>query len=356
MAILASIVFASWVLLLGDLLNNTMIGGHVRGGTADWFLVREAWMMGGEPYSSIASLAEKHLGWTPISQATPHPRPPSALFLLGLLGLIPATAPIWVWAAASALGLTIWVQCSTRWVGMSSLAELAVIPMALMPPILQGVIWGTQMMVVAAAIGFTLLNWQAPRRRSSGIALASALKLFPFLLAFAAKRGRGKTVLWTAGTLLLLSIGGLMLPGVDAADAFAAMSSAPDSYGAGRFNLSINGVLAWPAASWLLPLGGLGLVLLLSRLIPERSTIAVTLVVMVLLSPLAWPEYTVLWLPSLLLLWGDGRMLGKVAFVGLVGLVALARLEGSVLMFAGLALVGLIIWMTPRASPPAPCA
>ena len=68
-------------------LDNTPLFEHVRGGTADWLVVKEA-VSGADAYAPVPELARKYLDWHDVKPDSPHPWPPSALLLLSPLSLV----------------------------------------------------------------------------------------------------------------------------------------------------------------------------------------------------------------------------------------------------------------------------
>ncbi len=160
--VLAISVAGIWFGLLGEALQNTTIFDQIRGGTADWLVTVEA-ATGSDAYAPVSDLAGDHLGWLDVGPNSAHPRPPSAVLLLIPLALVPSHLIIIVLMALSAGALVFWVQSSIRWLRAGVGYEWLVIPFAVTAPLLQGVVWGTHMPLVAAAIGASMLSTGANR-------------------------------------------------------------------------------------------------------------------------------------------------------------------------------------------------
>lgn len=86
-ALLTVAITGVWFGLLHSDLHNTRIFEHVRGGTADWLVVKEA-VSGADAYAPVPELARKYLDWHDVKPDSPHPWPPSALLLLSPLSLV----------------------------------------------------------------------------------------------------------------------------------------------------------------------------------------------------------------------------------------------------------------------------
>ena len=344
-AILSALVFGIWLLLVGHVLGNTPVFGYIRGGTADWLVTSEAWL-GGDPYAPLDQIAEQRLGWQDMRPTDPHPRPPSALLLLGPLALSPSNSIIMVLAAVGALCLAFWTVASVRWAGFLPRAEFLVVPLALTPPSLHSVVWGSHIPIMAALLGLGLVRERRIAYRAGGIALASGFKLFPFLMAFAYRRGRLRTLAIAGSIFLGITIAGLVLPSVDLGEAVSAMVNAPDNYGAveaSDVNLSVNGTVGWSLGAVIFPLVGVAAVLVASRYLSDRGAISIAVLAMVVLAPYAWPEYMILWLPALLYMWTLGNP-PRIAVLLFLVTIAITR-DGRILLVAGLVLGATIVLM-----------
>ena len=339
-AILTALVFGIWLLLAGDALGNTPIFGYIRGGTGDWLVAKEAWL-GGDPYAPLDQLAETRLGWQDTRPTDPHPRPPSALLLLGPLALSPSSSVITVLAAVGALCLAFWTAASVRWIGLLPRAEFLVVPLALAPPGLHSVVWGSHIPIIAALLGLGLMRESNIGFRAGGIAFASGFKLFPFLLALAFRQGRVRTVALAASLFLCITMAGLALPGVDLGEAFSAIINAPENYGTSDVSLSITSVIVWDLGAVIFPVAGVAAVLVASRYLSGRGATAFALIAMALFAPYAWPEYMILWLPALLYLWMQTTP-ARIAVLFYLLVLALTR-DGRIVLAAGLILLAAIV-------------
>ena len=346
--ILSGLIFGAWLLLVGHALGNTPVFGYIRGGTADWLVAKEAWL-GGDPYAPLDQIAEQQLGWQDMMPTDPHPRPPSALLLLGPLALSPSGSVIVVLAAVGAVCLAFWTVASVRWIGFSPRAELLIMPVALADPGILSVVWGSHIPIMAAFLGLGLMRENHIVYRAGGIAFASGYKLFPFLVAFAYNRGRVRTIAIAGSIFLGITLAGLALPGVDLGDAFSALINAPESYGTSDVSLSLTSVTGWDPGAVIFPLVGVTAVIVVSRYLSDRGATAFALIVMVVLAPYAWPEYMILWLPALLYLWKQGKQL-RLAVLFYLVVLALTR-DGRILLFAGLVLGAAIVMNEVLAHP-----
>jgi hypothetical protein len=342
------VTFGLWVTVVGHTFGTDTVFGYLRGGTADWLVAKEAWL-GGDPYVPLDQLAEQRLGWRDVTPTEVHPRPPSALFLLGPLALIPVSQVTLALAILGAVGLSLWVVASLRWVGSPPWAEVLIVPLALSAPAVYSALWGSHIPIVAAFLAMSLLWERRPALRAGGIAFASGLKLFPFLLAFGDKRRGVRVVLLSAATFLGLTSLGLALPGVDLGAAVSALINAPGNYGASDVSLSLTSVLGWGPGAVIFPVVGVALVMVASRRLSQAGTTALSLILMVILAPYAWPEYMILWLPALLYLWRLG-MVAKLGVLASLAAVALTR-DGRVQLIAGIVLAIFLV-RSELSSPP----
>ena len=342
------LVAGIWFAFVGHTFDNTPVFEYIRGGTADWLVTNEAWN-GGNPYAPLDQLAEEQLGWMNVLPTDPHPRPPSALLLLGPLALSPDEQVIRVLAVANALALGIWAITSIRWLSLRPRAEFLIIPLAFMAPSLNSAVWGSQIPIVAACLGLGLALVQRPTAWPLGIAVASGFKLFPFLAAFAGDgRQRWRVVLTAAAAFIVLTLGGLALPGVGPGEAIASIIDAPGSYSVSDANISLNNLIGWAPGSVVFPLLGVILVVGASSFMSDRGAVSMSLIAMVLFAPYAWPEYMILWFPALIYLWRLGAASRLVVLLFPV-VVALTK-DGRLLALAGLAVGCALVFTEARGS------
>ncbi|MEX0797436.1 MAG: glycosyltransferase family 87 protein [Acidimicrobiia bacterium] len=337
-SVLAISVAAIWFGLLGEALVNTTIFDQVRGGTADWLVTVEA-ATGSDSYAPVSDLARDHLGWLDVGPNSAHPRPPSAVLLLIPLALIPSRLIIIALMTLSAGALVVWVQSSIRWMRAGVGYEWLAIPFAVTAPLLQGVVWGTHMPLVAAAIGASMLASGHKRGAWRGffVGIASGLKVFPFGAALAYKERRWVTVMTAVATVLGLSLVGLLLPGLSFESSLAALFDAADTYGNSIINMSVSYHIGGglPVAL-LIAVLGLVLIFFTSNRTDPWVAVPTTLIITVLVSPLAWPEYLVLTFPGLLVLALSGKRALLSAF--LIWLVMVWSTDGTTLMLAAMAI------------------
>jgi hypothetical protein len=240
----------------------------------------------------------------------------------------------------SAAALVYWVQSSVQWLSASTGYELLVIPFSITLPVLQGVVWGGHTPIVAAALGASLVYSQGGITPARGvfIGIASAFKVFPFLAVFAQTQKIWMTLAGSVSTLLILSVGGLLLPGVGAPQVFAALFGAPGEYENSSINMSVSyhfgGAFLF---SVVLVVVAAAAVMLISKRTDPWIAMSATLIIMVLISPLAWPEYLVLAFPALLLLTLSGTRTRFIAFMAWVAMVFTT--DGTTLLILCLALV-----------------
>lgn len=342
---LSVIVLGLWLVLVGPSLAHTPFFGYVRGGSADWLVVQEAWT-GGTPYAGTDTLAERHFSWEGVEPDDPHPRPPSALVLMAPLRYVSSSYALYALAVFSSIGLSYWVVASAEFSRLPRHAEFLVIPAAVITPTIQGVVWGSHVPLVAAALGLFLVHPLRPAIRGLGLALASGLKLFPALLGFADRTGRIRTLVWTLVFTSAATLAGLALDGVNRVDSLAALTSAPLSFGASDVDLSINAHLGLWGGSMILPIVGVIIIWCLSNLLSPSANISLALLIMVLFAPFAWPEYMVLWVPCLMFLWRQGHI-GQVGTLVFLATAALT-FRGLILMVGGLLLCALVIGLDLR--------
>lgn len=316
---LTAVIIAIWTALLGGAISNSTIFGQIRGGTADWLIVTEA-VSGTDAYATASDLALEHLDWRDAGPDAPHPRPPSAITILLPLILVPPDQIVVALMILSSCGLVYWVQSCVKWMRAGVEYEFLAIPFAITLPILQGVVWGTHMPLVAAALGASIAYSVEERKadlQGIFVGIASALKLFPLAVSFAEKKGRLRNVSVSIASLLVLTALGLSLPGVDADGALDALLHAPESFGDNPLNLSIGHHLGGsiPMTAAVVVAGIAAITLIATRADPWLAKSA-SLILAVVASPLAWPEYLVLAFPAFLALVLSGTGTRVLALVG----------------------------------------
>ena len=183
------------------------------------------------------------------------------------------------------------------------LVEVGSIVMISTGAYLSSVEFGTQSTIVMMLVA---VGWVANRRADSfgggmALGLAMTLKLFPALLLVPfVMKGRIRAASSAVLVLVGLNVAGLVILGLNAADAYRSLSVASATW----MGFSANGSLAMPLVRVLnVPpeLTGVVVVLLagftafaVARLATFEMAVAITVVLSILGSPLAWPHYDVL--------------------------------------------------------------
>jgi hypothetical protein len=245
--------------------------------------------------------AAASFGWADMPTQA---RTPGAVLLLLPLLLVPAyhlTALITV-VACVALGLI--VAGTLRLVPLSPLAGLVLsVGLPVTEAFMQGVFHGSTFPPIAAAIVWTWVFVSEGRVGAPSVLLACAgvARLWPFLLLVPLwRRGSRPLVTATISCALVLTVLGMVLPGVTAAGSLRSLFSG----GAEWIGYEHNG----SAASWLLDFGSLGiaaataitLAVYAFGLVRSRnlnSDIMWTLPFAMLASPLTWLGYLLVLAP-----------------------------------------------------------
>mgnify|MGYP002621707420 FL=1 len=288
---------------------------------------------GVDSYRDLADLANDYFGWQGVRPDAPHPRPPSTIALLVPLALVSGSMSIMTLALISAPALAFFIQSVVRWLNLPAWYELLAVPIAISLPIAQGLIWGTHIPLVAAAIGgYLIYKDRNPTARGALIGVATSLKVFPIALLLTDRRGQARAVAAAGAVILGLTAVGVLLPGVGIERALQAIFDAPGSFGGSPTDFSINRFFATPTigtiAIWVL---GLFLIAFVSRRSGPVKGTAAALILMLLFSPFAWPEYLLLMTPALFVMLGAG---GVARWISIVAGLGLALTTNGSIVFA----------------------
>jgi alpha-1,2-mannosyltransferase len=195
--------------------------------------------------------------------------------------------------------------------------------------------WGTVSIPIALLV---TLTWnRVRRRRSTGVALgvASTLKLYPGAMAIPLlfNRVTRKSGVVSAVTFALLNIGGAAITGVSVAVSVRMIQTGGSTWLAHPGNVSLPGVVSriglplW--VSYVVVAAGVAVLVAVCLKRPINQSIALSLVLAVVISPLSWPHYDVLVLPVLMVLWCmrvDWKWAGPVVLMWtLINVAAQAR-------------------------------
>jgi hypothetical protein len=285
--------------------------------TADWITVKAAFMKL-DLFRDIHDLAEA-TGASYVSSGIEvfgdedivNPRTPGSLLLMS-----PVVVLEWDDAYFAVVGISMAAFLVLITYGLPRLCRVGV--SELFVPILGVVVglayvqnfrWGTVSIPIALLV---TLTWnRVRRRRSTGVALgvASALKLYPGAMAIplVINRVTRRSGVVAAVTFVLLNIGGAAITGVSVAVSARMIQTGGSTWLAHPGNVSLPGVLSrtglplW--VSYAVVASGVSALVAVSLKRPINQSIAFSLALAVVISPLSWPHYDVLVLPVLMILW-----------------------------------------------------
>ena len=249
----------------------------------------------------------------------PFTYPPFAALLLAPVAAVPAWVAASVWTAASVAALAVLLHlvldATGRAVGLPLLAGLTAAAL-LLEPVWQSLSFGQVNLFLAVAVALDLLR---PDRRWSGVLLgvAAGVKLTPLLpvalLVLVGRRGAAGRAVAAFGATVLLA--GLARPG-DSLDYWTDVLWDPSRIGGVAFssNQSVQGVLARvlghepPTLLWAAVAGlAAGVVLLVAAAWWRRGDralgLVLTVLAMLLASPISWSHHWVWAAPAAVVLW-----------------------------------------------------
>lgn len=346
LAALSATILALWILILGPIVLTDEPEHRqfqVTGGISDWLVTGEA-ISNGSPYADVSGLADENLGWSDVRPDAPHPRPPSAIAALMPIRMLPFGSITLGLAVLSSMCLVVGVRLLLTAFRFSPHLVFLVAPLVgLSKPVIQGVAHATHVPFVLLGVALGLLYLKDRTILGGlGIGVATALKLFPGLLWIGLAVKRPRSLLVPGLVLLILFVLGVGFPAVGLSEAFEVMAASPDHFGARQFDLSLaanapffgsySGI-AWAASA------SFGMIFLAGRA-RWNDMWGIGTGLMVIGSPIAWPEYQILALPAVFAVWRMGTF-GRMSAYCWITIMVLT-LSGPV-HFAGLLLVCLVL-------------
>jgi Glycosyltransferase family 87 len=254
----------------------------------------------GDPYRPLAEIMPEH-DYKDWVTGGPSPRPPSALLLQTPLLLISHD-----WLMPVATGLTVLLLVWIGWLslglsGLSRRQAIWAVPLLLLSlPVISSLLYSPIMALLTVAL--LIASWRYRDRRWAGVllGLSTALRLWPgFVIAGFWLNGRRRLALSAAVTFAVLSLAGLMLPGITLAGTIASLTAAKSAW----LNHNMNSSLV--VALW--PVGVPPRVSVVAVCCPglwlayriRAHAVPITIVVALVASPLSWPAYALATLPIL---------------------------------------------------------
>lgn len=283
----------------------------------DYVTTKEA-VAGANAYQPLGVLLGEHSDVKQNPREV-HPRAPGAFVLQLPLLAVPPSSVLTLQSAFIIASVTALIVMSVRLAGFGWLVAVPVAFVFFTAPVANAFGNGGQGPIVAALV---TMSWWACRRSDSvgsGLPLAAAatLKLFPLILVpmlWAA--GHRRTAVGAGVGFGILSLAGLLLPGVTLGAAIGAIVSAADVYRHAEFgNYSFVAALPFDNSTiWLSAVGSVPVVWWVWRHRPTLDTVFVLgMIAMLLLAPLVWMNYLTVLVPVLAVaagLWsssGSGR-------------------------------------------------
>lgn len=285
--------------------------------TADWITVKAAFMKL-DLFRDIHDLAEA-TGATYVSpgseefagEAIVNPRTPGSIFLMSPMLLLEWEYAYFVVVAISVVAflwlITYAIPRFCR-VGVSDLF-VPMLGVTVGSAYVENLHWGTVSIPIALMV---TLTWSRVRSgRSTGIVLgvASALKLYPGVMSIPllASRVTRKSGVVAAVTFGLFNAAGAAITGVSLGESARMIQTGGSTWLMSSANLSLSGLLSrnrWPGwVTYAVVVAGVAAVMAVSRSRPINQSIALSLALAVVISPLSWISYDVLVLPVLMVLW-----------------------------------------------------
>ena len=283
----------------------------------EWLMAR-AVLDRQNPYHPEYLLAQRYEPLLePYVQQHAAPHPPLVAVLVAPLGLLPFDTAAKVWLAIELTLLPIGIvailksasgsRVRLHWVLLSLVALLG------WSPITHELFVGQLTLVLLALLSWAGLTYVRGRLRLAGVllGLAISIKLFPVVLAaYFVARGSWSVIRWAGATVLISTALSCGILGVDALRSFVTLGlTGAAGWRSAEGNYSIFGAAAHivegsratpplvPAPSLVMPLAGLGLVILFAvawkawRASSADVGLALASVLMVIASPVAWQHY-----------------------------------------------------------------
>jgi hypothetical protein len=252
----------------------------------------------GNPYRPLTEIMQRH-GYEDWVVDGTSPRPPSTLLLQTPLLLIP-TSVLMPFASVATVALLMWIGWLALRIGeLTGKQMLWAIPFLLLSlPVMDSMLLSPVFALLAVAL--LLVSWRYQDRPWAGVLLgmSAALRLWPGLVIIAFwLNGRRRLARNAVLTFVVLSLAGLMLPGVTLTGSIESLIAAKGSWLNHNMNSSLALVL-WPYG--VAPIvsvavaSGIG-IWLAARNKPHAVPIAI--LAALLASPLSWPIYALAALP-----------------------------------------------------------
>lgn len=314
----------------------------------DWAAARNL-LNGDSPYGDILDAAQVYLGRgaNPVAGIASPAHPPTAVLVVTPFALLDYPEAMVVWNLVSLALFVCAVGLLLRGLSLR-LPLLAILPalalLLISPPFRMQVNQGQFNLLLLALLvgGWYAVGAERPVLGGALLGSAAALKLFPALLLihYALRREWKVAIAGTSMMVMLMAISAVIVGLESTNDFLTRVLPSVDSFKAGWRNVSIHGFwwklffpglelldaaraspelsrvsinppLRSPAvASWASLVSVLVILVVWGRHIlkgmgrvPADVQLALTLVVMVLVSPVAWLHYLVLLIPSFVFLW-----------------------------------------------------
>ena len=285
--------------------------------TADWITVKAAFMKL-DLFRDIHDLAEATgaVYESPGSElfadeAIVNPRTPASILLMSPMVLVEWEDVYFVVVGVSVAAFLVLITYALPRLCRVGVSDLFIPIFGVIVGLayVENLHWGTVSIPIALLV---TLTWNRVRSgRSTGVvlAVASALKLYPGVMAIPLLLDRvtRRSGVVAALTFGLLNVGGAAITGVSLGTSARMIQTGGSTWLTSVGNLSLPGVLSrFGLPSWVtyivVAAGVLGLVAV-SRSRPINQAIAFSLALAVVISPLSWISYDVLVLPVLMMLW-----------------------------------------------------
>lgn len=311
--------------------------------TADWITVRAAFMKL-DLFQDIHDLAEA-TGASYVSSGTVifgdeaivNPRTPGSILLMSPMAFLDWDDAYMVVVGLSAVAFLLLINYALPRLCRVGLSDLFVPILGVVVGLayVQNFRWGTVSIPITLLV---TLAWSRVRMgRSTGVALgvASTLKLYPGAMAIPllVNRVTRRSGVVAAVTFGLLNIGGVAITGVSLGVSARMIQTGGSTWLTHPGNLSLPAVLSrsglpgW--VTYVVVVAGALAVVGVSLSRPINQSIALSLALAVVVSPLSWVHYDVLVIPVLMILWcmrADWKWAGPVVLIWiLINVAAQAR-------------------------------
>jgi hypothetical protein len=250
----------------------------------------------GDPYRPLSEMMPDH-GYEVTGSVAP--RPPSALLLQTPLVLIPRAA-LMPTVLVAILALLVWIGWLVQAISRVEPWKLLVAtPLVLISlPVFSSISYSPLFAVLTVAL--ILISWRYQDRRWAGVLLgvAMGLRLWPGLIVIGFWiAGKRRLALTASISFVVLTVLGLLLPGVDLESSISSFTNVTDDWLNNNTNSSLALVL-WPYG--IPPVVATALVALIGVIAAFRNrerAVPITIVAALIASPLSWPTYALVVLP-----------------------------------------------------------